>query len=356
MQELYMRRCFELAQRAKGATLSNPMVGAVLVHNNRIIGEGWHRQHDTEKHAEVNCLESVADEDRGLITESTMYVNLEPCSHYGKTPPCSLRLVEEKVKEVIISNVDPYEEVRGRGIKMLADNHIVTSAGLLKEAGSWVNRRFFCFHTRRRPYIILKWAQTQQGYFAPLNRSRYQLSNSQSRDLVHKWRTEEAAIMVGHKTALADNPQLTSRYWKGAQPLRIVLDRRLALPHSLNVFNDEAPTWVINEEKNAQQGNISYIKLSFDEILLTRIMEKLYDAGKLSLIVEGGAALLQSFMNLGLWDEARVFHTENLLQDGIMAPTLKTAKHIMQTGIDSDTLHVYVNDNSPYKYAEGLPL
>lgn len=358
MQEhqLYIRRCLELAQMAKGYTLSNPMVGAVLVHKGRIIGEGWHRQHGTEKHAEVNCIESVREEDRALIPESTMYVNLEPCAHFGKTPPCATRLVEEKVKEVVICNIDPFVLVEGRGLQILESKGVKTEHGILNEEGLWVNRRFYCFHEQRRPYIILKWAQTEQGYFAPLDRSRYQITGKESRQLVHKWRTEEAAILIGHKTALADDPQLTAREWIGIQPLRIVLDRNLGLPHSLQVFNEDAPTWVINEKKEEVQGHITYVKLAFDEIMLTRITEKLHEANILSLIVEGGAALLQSFIELHLWDEARVFTSENMLPEGITAPTLKNATQVYRTESGHDMLHVYTNNGSKYKYVEGLPL
>lgn len=352
---LYIRRCLELAQLAKGHTAPNPMVGAVLVHNGRIIGEGWHREYGGP-HAEVNCLESVNDADKALIPESTMYVSLEPCAHHGKTPPCATRLVQERVKEVVICNIDPFALVEGRGLKILEAHGIGTTHGIGNEEGLWVNRRFFCFHTNRRPYIILKWAQTGQGYFAPLDRSRYQITGKESRQLVHKWRTEEAAIMIGHKTALSDDPQLTARYWSGKQPLRIVLDKNLVLPHHLQVFNADAQTWVINEKKSAVEGHITYVQLPFDEILLTRITEKLHEANILSLIVEGGAALLQSFIESRLWDEARVFTSDNLLPEGIAAPTLKNAHPAYHTDLANDRLHLYINNESKYKYPGGLPL
>jgi diaminohydroxyphosphoribosylaminopyrimidine deaminase/5-amino-6-(5-phosphoribosylamino)uracil reductase len=351
---LYIRRCLELAQRSKGYTAPNPMVGAVLVYNGRIIGESWHKQYG-EAHAEVNCLESVATENKHLIKDSTMYVSLEPCAHYGKTPPCATRLVQEKVKEVIICNTDPFEQVRGKGIKILNEHGIKTTEGILDAEGKWVNRRFFTFHQKKRPYIILKWAQTQNGYFAPLHKGRLQLSNKHSQQLVHKWRTEEAAIMIGHQTAVADNPLLTARSWNGKQPLRIVLDKRLVLSHHLNIFNEDAATWVLNEKKDENKGNISFVKLVFDEILLTRLLEKLHDANILSLIVEGGAVLLQSFIDAGLWDEARIFSTETILDEGLEAPSLKDANTALTTELDTDRLHVYTNKNA-YPYVQGMEL
>lgn len=355
MHEQYMKRCLELAQRGKGAVAPNPMVGAVLVHNGRIIGEGWHRQYG-EAHAEVNCLDNVAEADKHLIPESTMYVSLEPCAHYGKTPPCALRLVQEKVKEVIICNTDPFEQVSGKGIEILSNNSIGVQAGVLEAEGKWLNRRFFCFHTQRRPYIILKWAQTQEGYFAPLNRTRFQMSNEHSKQLLHRWRTEESAIMVGHTTALADDPQLTSRLWPGRQPLRLVLDKGLVLPNTHRVFDAAAPTWIINEKEEKEVDNISYRKLPFDELLLTRILEKLYQDNIQSLIVEGGAALLQSFMDAGLWDEARVFTTETMLEDGLRAPSVKNATKAFSIDLGSDKLLVYTHNTNPYQYISGMEL
>ncbi|HTM67091.1 MAG TPA: bifunctional diaminohydroxyphosphoribosylaminopyrimidine deaminase/5-amino-6-(5-phosphoribosylamino)uracil reductase RibD, partial [Flavipsychrobacter sp.] len=188
--EAYMKRCLELALTGRGNVAPNPMVGAVLVHEGRIIGEGFHAVRG-QNHAEVNCLESVREEDKHLIPESTMYVSLEPCAHFGKTPPCAVRLVKERVKEVIVGNEDPFEKVSGKGLSILREHNIETESGILQQQGLWLNRRFFCFHQRKRPYIILKWAQTEQGFFAPLNRSRFQMSNRHSQQLVHKWRTEE---------------------------------------------------------------------------------------------------------------------------------------------------------------------
>lgn len=352
--EIIMHRCFELALKGQGRVAPNPMVGAVLVHEDRIIGEGWHQQFG-EAHAEINCLENVHAANKHLIPESTMYVNLEPCAHHGKTPPCALRLIHEKVKKVVVCNHDPFETVNGNGIHLLNDAGIETETGLLKEKGSWLNRRFFCFHQYKRPYIILKWAQTQQGFFAPLDRSRLQMSNCHSQQLVHRWRTEEAAILVGYKTALNDNPQLNARLWNGNQPLRIVFDRSLQLPETLTLFNDKLPVWVLNELKEEEQGAIRFVQLDFSENILGQLLQRLQEANKLSLIVEGGAGLLQSFIDEGLWDEARVFETDNLLNEGLQAPLLHHAQHHSSSAIHTDLLHFYTQQNPLLPYVSGMP-
>lgn len=348
-----MKRCLELAQLSKGHTAPNPMVGAVLVHENRIIGEGWHRIYG-QAHAEVNCFESVTAADRHLIPESTMYVSLEPCAHYGKTPPCSLRIVQEKVKKVIIANVDPFEKVGGKGIDILRAHDIEVTADVLDDAGKWLNRRFYCFHTLKRPYIILKWAQSTNGFMAPADRSRLQLSNEHSTQLVHQWRTEEAAIMVGFYTALHDNPRLTARHWKGNQPLRIVTDRQLQLPATHYLLDQTVPTWVLNEQKEAVEGQVHYIKQVGND--LHALMNRLHADNRLSLIVEGGPALLKSFIDAGLWDEARVFTAGKSIANGIAAPSLKNADLAMHTELEDDHLHVYTNRSSAYPYVNGMPL
>jgi diaminohydroxyphosphoribosylaminopyrimidine deaminase/5-amino-6-(5-phosphoribosylamino)uracil reductase len=352
---VYMQLCLDLAQRAKGHTAPNPMVGAILVHNDRIIGEGWHHYYGAD-HAEVNCLRNVAEADKHLIPESTMYVNLEPCAHYGITPPCANRLVEEKVKKVVIANTDPFEKVSGKGIDILKKGGIEVETGVLEKEGLWVNRRFFCFHTQKRPYIILKWAQTKDGFIAPADRSRLQITGDESTRLVHKWRTEEAAIMVGTTTAMNDNPQLTARLWQGKQPLRIVLDRKLQLPHAHHVFDKAAATWIINEQKELLEGNIHSIPLIFDDTLLQQLLHKLYETKILSLVVEGGATLLNNFINAGLWDEARVFTGTASLKDGIPAPVLRDEVTAYNTAIGNDTLQVSVNKNSAYAYVKGMEL
>lgn len=353
--EVYMKRCLELAQRASGHTAPNPMVGAVLVHEGRVIGEGWHHFYGAD-HAEVNCLKSVIDEDKGLIPESTMYVNLEPCAHFGITPPCANRLVAERVKRVIIANTDPFAQVSGKGIQILQEAGIEVEHGMMSEEGLWMNRRFFCAHQQQRPYIILKWAQTANGYIAPADKSRFQISNEESRLLVHKWRTEEGAIMVGAKTAMNDNPELTARLWQGKHPLRIVLDRELRLPHTHHVFDKEAATWVINEEKEQLEGNVHFVHLKFDDQLLVRVLQRLQGAKILSLIVEGGAKLLEGFISAGLWDEARIFTGSTSLSDGVPAPLIKEGKRAFETAVGDNRLELYINEKSAYPYVEGMGL
>ena len=353
--EHHIAYCLDLAQRAKGHTAPNPMVGAVLIHNDRVIGEGWHHYYGAD-HAEVNCLKNVAAADKHLIPEGTMFVNLEPCAHYGITPPCANRLVQEKIKRVVIANSDPFEQVNGRGIDILNDGGISVETCVLEKEGLWVNRRFFCFHKQKRPYIILKWAQTKDSYIAPADRSRLQITNTDSQNLVHKWRTEEAAIMVGATTALMDNPQLTSRLYEGRQPLRIVLDRSLKLPVTYHLLDGTAPTWIINEQKEILHGNVHSVKLPFDDALLPSLLHKLYEARILSVIVEGGAALLNSFISAGLWDEARVFTGDIFLKEGIHAPVLLDEIAGFTRGIDNDQLQVFVNKKSHYPYVNGMEL
>ena len=350
-----MRRCLQLAALGKGFAAPNPMVGAVLVHQGRIISEGYHALYG-EAHGEASCLNNLKPEDRHLLPECTLYVNLEPCAHYGKTPPCALRIIQEGIKHVVVGNNDPFSEVNGRGFQLLEDHGVQYISGILEQEGSWLNRRFLSFHQKQRPYVILKWAETQQGYFAPLNRSRYQMSNKHSQQLVHKWRTEESAILVGWQTAMTDDPQLTARLWKGRQPLRLVFDRDATLPRTLRLFNEEAATWVINRQHEREEGHIRYIRLDFSQDILPQLMVRLHEASVLSLMVEGGARLLHTFIEEGFWDEARVFRTPDLLEQGIHAPALTHAQPILSTPLDTDMLHVYINRQLPYAYADTMEL
>lgn len=351
----YIKRCLELAEKGKGRVAPNPMVGAVLVHNSRVIGEGWHQKY-RESHAEVNCLENVSDEDKHLIPESTMYVSLEPCAHHGNTPPCAERLVKERVKKVVVCNADPFDKVSGKGFRVLDDAGVDTDKGILQEEGRWINRRFFCYNELKRPYIILKWAQTKNGFFAPLDRSRFQISNKHSAQLLHKWRTEEDAIMVGATTALHDDPELTARNWNGKNPLRIVLDKKLNLRRESKLLNNKAETWVINESRSKSVDNITYIQFDFGEGILPQLMEKLHSAKVQSLIIEGGAKLLQSFINANLWDEARVFHGEIVMNEGIVAPALANSISAFSSDLNGDVLNVYTNKDTRYPYVKELGL
>ncbi len=353
--ETYMLRCIDLAQRAKGHTAPNPMVGAVLVHSDRIIGEGWHHYYGAD-HAEINCLKNVSEGDKHLVPEATMYVNLEPCAHYGITPPCANRLAEESIKKVVIANKDPFEKVSGLGIEILKKGGVDVETGILENEGLWTNRRFFCFHNQKRPYIILKWAQTNDGFIAPADRSRLQITSAESMQLSHKWRTEEGAIMVGAQTAQLDNPRLTARLWPGKQPLRIVLDRKLELPHTHHVFDNAAATWIINERQEILEGNVHAIQLKFDDTLLRQLLHKLYETRILSVIIEGGASLLKSFIEASLWDEARVFTGSQALNDGVSAPDLINSNTAFDMQVGPDRLAVFVNRNSDYPYVNGMEL
>lgn len=351
----YIKRCLELAQRAKGYPAPNPMVGALLEHEGTILAEGWH-QHYGGNHAEVNCFNNVATEHRHLLKDSTLYVNLEPCVHHGNTPPCAERIINEGVKKVVIANKDPFEKVSGKGIDMLEQAGIAVENGIMEAEGKWVNRRFFCCHEQKRPYIILKWAQTKDGYIAPADRSKFHITNELSARMLHKWRVEEAAIMVGTATALYDNPMLTSRLWKGKQPLRIVLDRTLKVPESHYLYNDAAPTWVVNEARDGMMGNITFVKTDFGNDLLTEVLDRMYDAKIISLIVEGGAILLNSFIKKGLWDEARIFTGDTMLQNGIAAPLLTDAVPALSIPVLGDQLQVFANKYSHYTYTQGMEL
>ena len=344
-----------MAQRAKGHTAPNPMVGAVLVHANRIIGEGWHHRYGAA-HAEVNCLDAVAEADRSLIPESTMYVNLEPCAHFGKTPPCALRLVDERVARVCIANSDPFAKVSGRGVAILREGGVDVEVGLLAEEGRWLNRRFFCFHQQRRPYIVLKWAKTPNGRFAPADGSRHQITRSASIQLVHKWRTEEAAILVGTATALADNPMLTARLWQGRQPLRVVFDKGLDIPPTNQIFSNAAKTWVVNAKQNAEGDCVAFIQMDFGESLLDDLMARLYEAQVVSLIVEGGAKTLNRFIAAGLWDEARVFTGIDTIPNGIAAPMLPNSALQWEWTLAGDRLETFVNTANPYRLASKVAM
>lgn len=348
--DLYMRRCLQLAQLGKGHVAPNPMVGAVLVHNGRILAEGYHARYGG-LHAEAACLNAVSEADRHLIPESTLYVSLEPCSHHGKQPPCAARIVREEVGRVVVCNNDPFDAVAGRGYQLLQLAGIPVEKGVLEAEGRWLNRRFFTFWEQKRPYIILKWAQTSDGFIAPSDKTRTMISGLLAQSLVHRWRTEEAAILVGKATALADDPQLTARQWPGNQPLRLVLDSALTLPKSLKIFNTDAETWHVNTKEDAQLSNHRRVKIPAGDDALTGLMDVLFKEGKQSLIVEGGAAVLRSFIGCGLWDEMRVFQSDTCFGQGVAAPQVLGAKKALTTHIGGDRLSVYL----PRKSGVELP-
>jgi len=352
---VFIKRCLQLAEKGKGNVAPNPMVGAVLVHEGRIIGEGFHQQYG-QAHAEVHCFDSVAAHEKHLIPDATMYVSLEPCAHYGKTPPCAHRIVNEGVKRVVICNKDPFEKVAGKGIQILKENGVEVVSGILEQEGTWLNRRFFTFHQQLRPYIILKWAQTENGFFAPKDRSRFQLTDELSSRLSHQWRSEESAILVGFTTAMNDNPQLINRYGQGAQPLRIAIDKDLNLPQSHHLFSQAYPTWIVNQHKEETKGHLCWVQLDFTEPIVPQLLQKLYQANKLSLIVEGGVHLLQSFIDAHLWDEARVFESSNVLSEGLLAPVLPHSTKVFQTELRQDKLSVYLHQVNLFSMPKGANL
>lgn len=338
-----MNRCLELARLGAGHVAPNPMVGAVLVYEDRIIGEGYHKEYG-KAHAEVNCIESVKDEDKRLIEKSTLYVSLEPCSHYGKTPPCSDRIIKERIPVVVIGCRDSYEEVNGRGIEKLKAAGVEVIENVLEKESLELNKRFFTFHQKRRPYVILKWAQSNDGMIANADHSRVFISNEEVNRLVHKWRSEEAAIMIGTNTALHDNPELTVRLWEGKSPVRIVIDKDLKLPQSLKVFDGHIQTIVFNKLKEEQGNNISFIKIKEDDFF-KNVCISLYQINIQSVLIEGGAKLLQSFIDKDLWDEARVIVNDQLqIGNGVKAPVLKKEKLIAGENIGNNTISYYEHE------------
>jgi diaminohydroxyphosphoribosylaminopyrimidine deaminase/5-amino-6-(5-phosphoribosylamino)uracil reductase len=344
LHKKYMNRCIELARLGLGNTAPNPMVGAVVVCNNRIIGEGYHRKAGSA-HAEVIAIRSV--ENRDLLAKSFLYVNLEPCSHKGKTPPCSELIVQSRIPSVVIGTTDPHEIVAGKGIDRLRRAGISVRTSICRDSCIHLNRRFFTFHTLQRPYIILKWAQSADGFMDVVRKKSDPahpnwITGELSRKLVHKWRSEEQAIMVGTHTALLDNPRLSVRQWHGNNPLRIVLDRTLRLPATLHLFDNSIATLIINEIRNEVSGLCRYRKIPFASDLLSSVMHHLYEQEIQSLIVEGGKHLLESFISSDLWDEARVFTGQTNFIRGIKAPEINSHQK-QQTLIEKDLLTVFYN-------------
>jgi len=336
-----MHRCLELARLGAGSVAPNPMVGAVLVHNGAIIGEGYHRQYG-QAHAEVNCIASVAPEHQPLISQSVMYVSLEPCAHWGKTPPCADLIIRNNIPEVFVGCRDPFKEVDGKGIEKLKAAGIKTVTGVLEQACRDLNCRFFTFHTQHRPYTILKWAQTADGRMGSGDDSRLFISNEYSNRLVHKWRSEEAAILTGTNTALMDNPALTTRLWAGNNPIRLVVDMDLRLPASLQLFDGAVRTIVFNTIRHEERDNLLYYQVTRDVNLIDQINNALYHLHIQSVLVEGGARLLQSYFDAEVWDEARVITNNALHQPGgLPAPVPGEMELCSSMELHTDTIRFY---------------
>jgi len=340
-----MARCLELAKMGAGSTSPNPLVGCIIVCNNEIIGEGYHQKHG-EPHAEVNAINSVTNTD--LLKESTLYVTLEPCAHYGLTPPCSDLIIARQIPKVVIGTIDPFAKVAGKGIERLKNAGIEVKPGVLEKECRELNKRFFTFHEKKRPYVILKWAQSLDG-FIDINRSEKDfgqptwITEDKALQKVHEMRAVEDAVFVGTNTALIDNPSLTVRRCKGRNPVRVVLDNQLRLPKNLKLFDGTAKTIVFNSKQNYETGNISYVKINFDKNILPQILNELHRINILSLIVEGGKQLLESFINENLWDEAYQFIGNKFLTDGKNAPKI-SGNIVYRENLDPDKLVVFKND------------
>jgi diaminohydroxyphosphoribosylaminopyrimidine deaminase/5-amino-6-(5-phosphoribosylamino)uracil reductase len=342
MQEFikYMRHCLLLAKKGLGSVAPNPLVGCVIVHNGIIIGEGYHQIYG-QAHAEVNAINSVAD--KSLLSESTLYVNLEPCSHYGKTPPCSDLIIAHKIKRVVIGCLDTNPLVAGKGIQKLHSAGIEVFTDVLKDACLDLNKRFFTFHEKKRPYIILKWAQTKDGFiskFPPFTKEENWITNNESTKLVHAWRSQEQAILIGTNTALLDNPALTVRLTEGRNPTRILIDKDLKVSLTNRIFSKDAETIVFTEGKQGNINNINYHQIDFTKDIIPQILNTLHEKKIISLIVEGGTHTLQCFIDKQLWDEARVFTGNKSFQLGIKAPIITTEKVSSQM-IEKDELSFF---------------
>lgn len=345
IHEKYIRRCIELAKNGLGTTYPNPMVGSVIVYDDKIIGEGWHKKAG-EPHAEVNAINSVKD--KSLLNKATIYVSLEPCSHFGKTPPCCDLIIKNKIPNVVIGTVDPNEKVAGNGIKKLIEAGTHVTVGILEAECNELNKRFFTFHEKKRPYIILKWAESQDGFIAPLEKLEKKpvwITNQYSRQLVHKWRSEEQAILVGTQTVIDDNPKLDVRDWTGNNPIRVVLDQNNRVSNDSQIFDSQTKTIVFSKLKSpVEKENIIFEVIDFERNIATQIVQKLYQHQIQSVIIEGGRLTLQTFIDENLWDEARIFIGNIKIKEGIKAPTL-VKKSFEKLSIGNDELILSRNDD-----------
>lgn len=349
IDQKYMLRCISLGQNALGSAAPNPMVGAVLVYKNTIVGEGYTSAFGGP-HAEVNAIAAVKD--KSILEKATLYVTLEPCSHFGKTPPCADLIIKHKIPKVVIGIKDPNPKIAGRGIKRLEAAGCAVKLGILEDACRQHHKRFLTAFEKKRPYIILKWAQTLDGYIAPKAQDReataqpFWITTTQSRQLVHKWRSEEAAILVGTNTALEDNPRLDCRNWGGENPVRLVLDKQLQIPKASHLLDGSVKTYVFHQEQGAKVAskNVDYVNMEFSKELPLAICGFLHELQLNSLIIEGGAYTLQKFIDFNLWDEARIFTGNSSFVNGVSAPKLAKATEKSKQTILTDTLSIYHND------------
>jgi diaminohydroxyphosphoribosylaminopyrimidine deaminase/5-amino-6-(5-phosphoribosylamino)uracil reductase len=346
ISEKYMALCIELAKKGSGNVSPNPMVGCVIVHQNSIIGQGYHENYGGP-HAEVNAIHSVKD--KTLLTESTLYVNLEPCAHYGLTPPCSDLIIQHQIPRVVIGSIDPFAKVAGKGIARLQNAGCHLDIGVLQNKCDQLNKRFFTFHKNKRPYIILKWAQTTDGFIDILRERKdfgkpTRITGKEALLSVHRLRAKEDAILVGSNTAEKDNPSLTVRHCEGNNPLRVVIDRQLRLPKTLGLYDNSSPTLVFNAFKSENEHLTSYQKIDFSKNVLQQILDVLYQKKILSVIVEGGSKTLRSFIDANLWDEAHLYTGTINFKQGITAPEIG-GKLLYTKKLGNDKLSVFQNNN-----------
>jgi len=339
--EIYIKRCLELASRGAGFVAPNPMVGAVLVVEGKIIGEGYHKKIG-DAHAEVNAINSVKDEDKLLIKDATLYVNLEPCDHFGKTPPCTQLIMDYNIKKVVIGTPDPNNLVNGKGMKKLGEAGVEVIVGVLEKECVDLNKFFFTFHQKQRPFITIKWAQSADSFIAGENYTPIHLTNSYSDHFVQKMRSEHQAIFVGGRTVLSDNPKLTNRSGSGKNPLRVSLDTQNNFPQNLALFNADAESLIFNFEKSETFGNIEFLKIIRGENVFEQMITILFNKKINSILVEGGADTINTLIKLKLWDEMKIFITENKLSNGISAP-LMSGKEIRTENIYDNTLITRIN-------------
>lgn len=344
LAEKYMQQSIELAKRGAGYVSPNPMVGCVIVHQGEVIGEGYHEKYG-ENHAEVNAINSIANQE--LLKESVLYVTLEPCAHFGLTPPCSTLIIEKQIPKVVVGTIDPFAEVAGKGIERMKNAGIEVVVGMLENECREINKRFFTFHEKKRPYIFLKWAQTSDG-FIDMDRNAEQfghpnwITGKEALQRVHQMRAKEDAIMVGTTTALKDNPKLTVRHVDGKNSIRIVLDNQLRLPQSLHLFDGSVPTLVFNSIINETDGNTHFIRIKFEKAVPEQIINELYLRKIQSVIIEGGKQLIESFMDAELWDEAFVFVGQKKFHSGVEAPQTPEQLHQIEI-FGNDELYIYKN-------------
>ena len=337
--EIYIQRCIDLAQKGIRAVAPNPMVGCVIVVNDKIIGEGYHQRYG-EAHAEVNAINNVAN--KSLLNKATLYVSLEPCSHTGKTPPCAELIIKSGIKKVVVGTQDPNPIVGGKGIEKLKNRGIEVKEGILREQCLELNKRFFTFHEKQRPYVILKWAQTLDGFLDRIRDDETQkinwISEPETKTIVHKWRSEEQSILVGRNTITNDNPSLTVRDYGGINPIRLVIDSQLEIGGELNIYSKDAPTIVFNRIKNETKNNVEWVKIK--ETSTKNILEELFKRGIQSVFVEGGSRTLQYFIIDNVWDEVRVVVGQKYFKDGYKAPIINKVP-IKSIPFGKDMIHYY---------------